>query len=118
MRGTSLLRGRLVPRLSFFITFGIISANRTRVACRTPCRRTDGRENRVVFSRSFRGLLVVGLLVILILCTTVLGASARDETGDSGGFVALSGGEAQQYDVPGDVREVWRSSGNGVTQTR
>ena len=71
--------------------------------------------NRVVFSRSFRGLLVVGLLVILTLCTTVLGASAQE---NNGGFVALSGVEARQYDVPGDVREAWRSSGNGVTQTR
>jgi bacillolysin len=72
----------------------------------------------VVFSRSFRGLLVVGLLVILTLCTTVLGASAQENGGASGGFVALSGDQARQYDVPGDVREVWRSSGNGVTQTR
>ena len=32
--------------------------------------------------------------------------------------MALSGDEARQYDVPADVREVWRSSGNGVTQTR
>jgi bacillolysin len=72
----------------------------------------------VAFSRSFRGLLVVGLLVILTLCTTVLGASAQENSGGSGGFAALSGDEARQYDVPGDVREVWRSSDAGVTQTR
>ena len=70
------------------------------------------------FSRSFGGLLVVGMLVVLTLCTTVLGASAQENNGDSGGFVAFSGEKARQYDVPGDVREVWRSSGNGVTQTR
>jgi bacillolysin len=60
----------------------------------------------------------VGLLVILTLCTTVLGASAQENNGGSGGFVAISGDQARQYDVPSDVREVWRSSGNGVTQTR
>jgi bacillolysin len=58
------------------------------------------------------------MLVILTLCTTVLGASAQETNGGSGGFLALSGDQARQYDVPSDVREVWRSSGNGVTQTR
>ncbi len=58
------------------------------------------------------------MLVILTLCTTVLGASAQENNGGSDGFVAFSGEQAHQYDVPGDVREVWRSSGNGVTQTR
>jgi bacillolysin len=58
------------------------------------------------------------MLVILILCTTVLGASAQENNGGSDGFVAFSGEQAHQYDLPGDVREVWRSSGNGVTQTR
>jgi hypothetical protein len=72
----------------------------------------------VVFSRSFKGLLVVGLLVILTLCTTVLGAWAQENNGGPDGFVAFSGEKALQYDVPSDVREVWRSSGNGVTQTR
>jgi bacillolysin len=72
----------------------------------------------VVYSRSFRGLLVTGLLVMLTLCTTVLGASAQENTGDSDGFVAFSGERAREYDVPSDMREVWRSSGNGVTQTR
>ena len=51
--------------------------------------------------------------MILFLCTTVLGASAS-----SGGFVALSGEEARQYVVPSDVRVVWQSSDDGVTQTR
>jgi bacillolysin len=88
------------------------------VVCRKSCRRADGKGDRVVFSRSFRGLLVLGLLVILILCTTVLGASAQENNGSSDGFVALSGDGANQYQVPGDVREVWRSSDNGVTQTR
>lgn len=83
-----------------------------------PCRRADGKGNRVVFSRSFRGLLVVGLFVVLTLCTTVLGASAQENNGVSNGFVALSGDGANQYQVPGDVREVWRSADNGVTQTR
>ena len=72
----------------------------------------------MVFSRSFRGLLVLGMLVILTLCTTVLGASAQENNGGPDGFVAFSGEKARQYDVPADVREVWRSSGNGVTQTR
>jgi bacillolysin len=63
-------------------------------------------------------LLVLGLLVVSMLCTTVLGASARENANGSGGFVALSGDEAHQYDVPGDVREVWRSSDEGVAQTR
>ena len=58
------------------------------------------------------------MLVILTLCTTVLGASAQENNGGSGGFVAFSGVKAHQYEVPGDVREVWRSSGNGITQTR
>ena len=60
----------------------------------------------------------MGLLVILTLCTTVLGASAQENNGGPDGFVALSGEKASQYDVAGDMREVWRSSGNGVTQTR
>ena len=64
------------------------------------------------FLRYSRGLLVLGLLVILFLCTTVLGASAS-----SGGFLALSGDEARQYVVPSDVRVVWQSSDDGVTQT-
>jgi Zn-dependent metalloprotease len=58
------------------------------------------------------------MLVILTLCTTVLGASAQENNGGPDGFVAFSGEKARQYDVPSDVREVWRSSGNGVTQTR
>ena len=58
------------------------------------------------------------MLVILTLCTTVLGASAQENNGGPDGFVAISGEKARQYDVPSDVREVWRSSGNGVTQTR
>jgi hypothetical protein len=60
----------------------------------------------VAFSRSFRGLLVVGLLVILTLCTTVLGAWAQENNGGPDGFVAFSGEKALQYDVPSDVREV------------
>jgi bacillolysin len=60
----------------------------------------------------------VGMLVILTLCTTVLGASAQENNGASGGFVALSGNQARQYNVPGDVREVWTSSDDGVSQTR
>jgi Zn-dependent metalloprotease len=32
--------------------------------------------------------------------------------------MALSGDQARQYDVPGDVREVWTSSDDGITQTR
>ena len=60
----------------------------------------------------------MGVLVILTLCTTVLGASAQENNGASGGFVALSGDQARQYDVPGDVREVWTSSDDGITQTR
>ena len=60
----------------------------------------------------------MGLLVILTLCTTVLGASAQENNGGPDGFVALSREKASQYDVAGDMREVWRSSGNGVTQTR
>jgi len=60
----------------------------------------------------------LGLLVILTLCTTVLGASAQENNGSSGGFVALSGDQARQYAVPDDVREVWTSSDDGVTQTR
>jgi Zn-dependent metalloprotease len=46
---------------------------------------------------------------------TVIGASAQE---NPGGFVALSGNEASQYNVPGDAREVWRSTSNGVTQAR
>ena len=70
-----------------------------------------------MFSRSSRGLLVLGLLLILMLCTTVLGASAQEK--NPGGFVALSGEEASRYDVPGDVREVWRASyENGISQVR
>jgi bacillolysin len=72
----------------------------------------------VVFSRSSRGLLILGFFTILLLCTIVFGASAQENNGGSGGFVALSGGEARQYQVPGDVREVWRSSDAGLTQTR
>ena len=60
----------------------------------------------------------MGLLVLLALSTTVLGASAQENSGASGGFVALSGDQARRYDVPGDVREVWRSSDKGITQTR
>jgi bacillolysin len=63
-------------------------------------------------------LLVVGLLVILTLCTIVLGASAQENNGASDGFVAFSGDQARQYAVPGDVHEVWTSSDDGVTQTR
>ena len=57
----------------------------------------------------------MGLLVILLLCTIVLGASAQE---NSGGFLALSGDEARQYDVPADVREVWLASDYGLSQTR
>ena len=53
-----------------------------------------------------------------MLCTTVFGASAQVNEDDSGGFVALSGVKAHQFDVPGDVREVWQSSDNGIVQTR
>jgi bacillolysin len=60
----------------------------------------------------------VGLLVILTLCTIVLGASAQENNGASDGFVAFSGDQARQYAVPGDVHEVWTSSDDGVTQTR
>ena len=38
-----------------------------------------------------------------MLSMTVIGASAQE---NPGGFVALSGVEARQYDVPGDAREV------------
>jgi bacillolysin len=70
-----------------------------------------------MFSRSSRGLLVLGLLLILMLCTTVLGASAQEK--NPGGFVALSGEEASRYDVPGDVREAWRATyADGLAQVR
>ena len=38
--------------------------------------------------------------MVLTLCTTVLGASAQEDNGASGGFVALSGDQARQYAVP------------------
>jgi bacillolysin len=97
--------------------WGASSATDYRVEVRKHTLRL-GRESSVSFLRSSRGLLVLGLLVVLMLCTTVLGASARENANGSGGFVALSGDEAHQYDVPGDVREVWRSSDEGVAQTR
>ena len=73
---------------------------------------------RVVFSWTSRGLLILGLLAVLLFCSTLPGASAQESSSSSGGFVALSGDEAHQYNVPDGVREVWRSSDAGFSQTR
>jgi len=72
----------------------------------------------VTFSLSSRGLLVLGLLAALLLCSALTGASAQESSGGSGGFVALTGDEARQYQAPDDVREVWIATDDGLTQTR
>ncbi|MBA2343637.1 MAG: hypothetical protein H0V83_00885 [Rubrobacter sp.] len=72
----------------------------------------------MTFSLSSRGLLVLGLLAALLLCSALTGASAQENSGGSGGFVALTGDEARQYQAPDDVREVWIATDDGLTQTR